>query len=328
MPTASERGIEARRDGKLIVATREDELERLDELERRGAGERRPGAAPARRRGAARGRAPRARDRGPALPGDRRHRLRGRRRRLRRGPPRRPAAGHTGCEVAGLAERPAAAAAIAHSAGATDAARGSSSAPGRWADRLARRRRRRRRPADRPLPRRLPAPAPAPAPPRARQHLSRARSRPSLPRHAPDPDARRRGPARPDGALRRRPGRLQAAHRPRPRPAGEPRLAGTWRLFARHWRPGLTELRHAVSRSAFVAECRRYVPELRDRGRRAERPLRRPRPGSRPRRRASSTTSSSRRPTGRCTSAMPPPPPRPPRSRSLERSPTGSRRLG
>src|SRR4051812_47955916 len=31
-----EHGIEARRDGKLIVAADEDELERLDELERRG----------------------------------------------------------------------------------------------------------------------------------------------------------------------------------------------------------------------------------------------------------------------------------------------------
>jgi (S)-2-hydroxyglutarate dehydrogenase len=31
-----ERGIEARRDGKLIVATSEEELQRLDELERRG----------------------------------------------------------------------------------------------------------------------------------------------------------------------------------------------------------------------------------------------------------------------------------------------------
>ena len=34
--TATERGIPARRDGKLIVATRADELPRLDELERRG----------------------------------------------------------------------------------------------------------------------------------------------------------------------------------------------------------------------------------------------------------------------------------------------------
>ncbi len=38
---------------------------------------------------------------------------------------------------------------------------------------------------------------------------------------------------------------------------------GTWRVFARHWRTGLNEIRHAVSLRSFVAECRRYVPELR-----------------------------------------------------------------
>jgi (S)-2-hydroxyglutarate dehydrogenase len=37
---------------------------------------------------------------------------------------------------------------------------------------------------------------------------------------------------------------------------------GTWRLAARHWRTGLTELRHAISRRAFVADLSRLVPEL------------------------------------------------------------------
>ena len=37
---------------------------------------------------------------------------------------------------------------------------------------------------------------------------------------------------------------------------------GTWRLFAHHWRTGATEVRHALSIRSFVAECRRYVPEL------------------------------------------------------------------
>ena len=37
---------------------------------------------------------------------------------------------------------------------------------------------------------------------------------------------------------------------------------GTWRLLRRHWRAGLTELRHAASRGALVAAARRYVPEL------------------------------------------------------------------
>jgi L-2-hydroxyglutarate oxidase len=38
---------------------------------------------------------------------------------------------------------------------------------------------------------------------------------------------------------------------------------GTRRLMARHWRAGLGEIRHAISRRALVADMRRYVPELR-----------------------------------------------------------------
>jgi 2-hydroxyglutarate dehydrogenase len=38
---------------------------------------------------------------------------------------------------------------------------------------------------------------------------------------------------------------------------------GTWRLMARQWRYGLTELRAAASHRAFAAELRRFVPELR-----------------------------------------------------------------
>jgi (S)-2-hydroxyglutarate dehydrogenase len=37
---------------------------------------------------------------------------------------------------------------------------------------------------------------------------------------------------------------------------------GTWRLAGRHWRTGLTEIRHAASKRSFVAEMRRFVPEL------------------------------------------------------------------
>ena len=37
---------------------------------------------------------------------------------------------------------------------------------------------------------------------------------------------------------------------------------GTWRVMRRFWRVGLTELRLAASRRAFVAACARYVPEL------------------------------------------------------------------
>jgi 2-hydroxyglutarate dehydrogenase len=37
---------------------------------------------------------------------------------------------------------------------------------------------------------------------------------------------------------------------------------GTWLVIRRHWRSGLTEMRHAASKRAYVAEARRYVPEL------------------------------------------------------------------
>lgn len=38
---------------------------------------------------------------------------------------------------------------------------------------------------------------------------------------------------------------------------------GTRRMMRRHWRTGLTEIRHAASLRSVVAECRRYLPELR-----------------------------------------------------------------
>jgi L-2-hydroxyglutarate oxidase len=37
---------------------------------------------------------------------------------------------------------------------------------------------------------------------------------------------------------------------------------GTWRMLARWWRTGVTELRHAAIRSAFVDAAARYVPDL------------------------------------------------------------------
>jgi 2-hydroxyglutarate dehydrogenase len=37
---------------------------------------------------------------------------------------------------------------------------------------------------------------------------------------------------------------------------------GTWRVVRRWWRTGLTEMRMAASRRAFVEACRAYVPEL------------------------------------------------------------------
>ncbi len=37
---------------------------------------------------------------------------------------------------------------------------------------------------------------------------------------------------------------------------------GAWRMFRRWWRTGLTEMRHAASRAAFVSAAARYVPDL------------------------------------------------------------------
>ncbi len=38
---------------------------------------------------------------------------------------------------------------------------------------------------------------------------------------------------------------------------------GSWRMFRRFWRTGLTEMRHASSRRAFVRAAADYVPDLR-----------------------------------------------------------------
>jgi L-2-hydroxyglutarate oxidase len=40
------------------------------------------------------------------------------------------------------------------------------------------------------------------------------------------------------------------------------RWPGSWRMFRRWWRTGVTETRHAVQRSAFVQAAARYVPDL------------------------------------------------------------------
>jgi 2-hydroxyglutarate dehydrogenase len=38
--------------------------------------------------------------------------------------------------------------------------------------------------------------------------------------------------------------------------------SGTWRLMRRHWRAGMTELRHAASHRSLVDDLRRFVPDL------------------------------------------------------------------
>lgn len=40
------------------------------------------------------------------------------------------------------------------------------------------------------------------------------------------------------------------------------RWPGSWRMFRRWWRTGVTEARHAAQRSAFVKAAARYIPEL------------------------------------------------------------------
>jgi L-2-hydroxyglutarate oxidase len=54
-----------------------------------------------------------------------------------------------------------------------------------------------------------------------------------------------------------------SAWRVRPRDlAASATWPGTWRLAARHWRAGVTELHRALSRRSFVAAAARLVPEL------------------------------------------------------------------
>ncbi|MGH2955748.1 MAG: L-2-hydroxyglutarate oxidase [Solirubrobacterales bacterium] len=255
-----ERGIEARRDGKLIVATDEAELERLDELERRGAANRVPGL----------------RRVGPEEIGEIEPHARG------------VAALHSpntgvvdfaevarafasdveaagGSVVAGCGVRAlrteGSTVGVEHAAGSTRAGYVVCCA-GAWSDRLA-------------------VAAGAPAEPRIvpfrgaylrlrpeRRELVRASIYP-----VPDPDLPFLGghlTRTIDGEVLLGPSALMVgardAYRPlrlRPRDLGsELGWPGTWRLAARFWRTGLTELSHAASRRSFVRALRRYVPEL------------------------------------------------------------------
>lgn len=256
-----ERGIPARRSGKLIVAAAEPELERLDELERRGAEN---GVVGLHRLG----------------PGE-----------LREVEPHvvgiaglhspetgvvdfaRVAAAYAAdlAAAAGTVATGRAVTAItADGGGATVAfdggtvrARAVAVCAGAWSDRLA-------------------VAAGAPAEPRIvpfrgaylrlrakRAGLVRANVYP-----VPDPDLPFLGAhltRGPDGAVLLGPSALLVGARDAYRlarvRAGDLRetLAwpGAWRLAGRHWRSGLTEIRRAASKRAFVAAARRLVPELR-----------------------------------------------------------------
>jgi 2-hydroxyglutarate dehydrogenase len=255
-----EQRIEARRNGKLIIATEESELPRLDELERRG----RENEVPGLRRV------------GPEEVAEIEPHARG------------IAALHspetgvvdfarvaaafaadvesaggavvTGCEVHGLAPRRGAVA-VQHPGGATEAGFVISCA-GAWSDRLA-------------------VAAGAPPEPRIvpfrgaylrlrpeRRELVRASIYP-----VPDPDLPFLGghlTRGVDGEVLLGPSALLVAARDAYRLSRvrwrdlTQNLAwpGTWRLIGRFWRTGLSELRHAASRRAFVADLRRFVPEL------------------------------------------------------------------
>ena len=255
-----ERGIEARRNGKLIVATDDAELERLGELERRGQANEVPGL---RRIGPDEIAEIEPHGRGVAALHS-------------------PATGvvdfarvasafamdveaaggaiATGCEVVGLNPK-GGALEVRHSRGSIGAGSMISCA-GAWSDRLAvaagappepriipfRGAYLRLRPERRELVRASIYPVPDPELPFLGGHLTRGI----------------------DGEVLLGPSALLVGARDAYR-LGRIRwrdlvsnLAwpGTWRLVGRYWRTGLAELRHVASRRAFVTDLRRFVPEL------------------------------------------------------------------
>ncbi len=256
----AERGIDARRDGKVIVATREDELPRLDELERRG--------------------------RANGVPGLERIDLE----RLREIEPHAGGIAALHSPNTGVVDFPTVAASLAselrsgggkvvtgcavndlrsgggriaieHPGGSLDAGRAVLCA-GPWADRLAV-----LAGAD-PDPRIVPFRGAYPRLRPGREDLVRANIYP-----VPDPDLPFLGmhlTRTPQDEVLLGPTALfvgaRDAYRLRrvvPRDLAQS-LAwpGTPRMMRRFWRTGLTEMRHAISMRSFVAECRRYVPDL------------------------------------------------------------------
>jgi L-2-hydroxyglutarate oxidase len=255
-----QRGVPVERCGKVIVATDTSELARLDELERRGtangvAGLRRigpqeieelephargiaglhsPGTGIADFPAVARAYAEDVREAGGSL--------------------------STSCEVQGVA-RAGRGLRLAHSKGTTEATHAVFCA-GAWADRLAvaagadpdprivpfRGAYLRLAPAKRHLVRSLIYPVPDPALPFLGVHLTKHIGGDVL----IGPTALMAG-ARDAYSLSRvrRQDVLDTLRWP-----------GTWRMLAKWWATGVTELRHAALRSAFVRAASRYVPEL------------------------------------------------------------------
>jgi L-2-hydroxyglutarate oxidase len=255
-----EHGIEARRNGKLIIATEDPELARLDELERRGRANQVPGL----------------RRVGPDEIAELEPHARG------------IAALHspetgvvdfarvagafaadvdadggivaTGCEVRGVKPGPGAVA-VQHQKGSVEAEFVISCA-GAWSDRVAvaaggpreprivpfRGAYLRLRPERRELVSASIYPVPDPDLPFLGGHLTRGI----------------------DGEVLLGPSALMAGARDAYRLsrvrwgdlAQNLAWPGTWRLMGRFWRTGLSELRHAASKHAFVADLRRFVPQL------------------------------------------------------------------
>jgi L-2-hydroxyglutarate oxidase len=255
-----ERGIEARRDGKLIVATGESELAGLAELERRG----RENGVPGLRRIEA--------DEIPAIEPHARGIAALHSSNTGVVDFARVAAAYaadveaaggavvTGCGVRGL--RPGASSiAVEHERGTTDAGLVVVCA-GAWSDRLAvaagapaeprivpfRGGYLRLRPERRELVRASIYPVPDPELPFLGGHLTRTIEGEVL----IGPSALMVG-ARDAYRLARVRARDLASNLAWP---------GTWRLAGRFWRTGLSELRQAASKRAFVEELRRFVPEL------------------------------------------------------------------
>ena len=245
-----EHGIPARRSGKLIVATRESELERLAELERRG----RENAVPGLRRvnrAEIREIEPHARGlaalHSPATGVVDFARVA---RSVAHEVERLGGSVITGCHVEAIGEK-GSAVTVRHSRGSTEAASVVVCA-GLGGDRLA------VAAGDDPDPRIVPI--------RGR-YLSLRTERADLVRASiyPVPDPRlpflgahlTRGP---EGAVTLGPSALITAQGGLAPTLGWP---GTWRMMRRNWRAAAGEVRRAVSMAAFVAEGRLMVPELR-----------------------------------------------------------------
>jgi (S)-2-hydroxyglutarate dehydrogenase len=256
-----ERGIRAQRNGKVIVATTEDELGALDELERRGRENEVPGL---RRIGPDELREIEPHASGIAalhspatgvvdfkeVAESYAHDLEGRGGQVL-----------TGCTVSAM--RPDGGSLTVEHSGGTTRAGAAISCAGAWSDRLA-------------------VACGAPPEPRIlpfrgaylrlvppRRHLVRGSIYP-----VPDPDLPFLGmhlTRRVDGEVLLGPSALLVGARDayriarlRPRDLADTLTwPGTWRLLREHWRTALGELGAAVSRRDFVGQLRRFVPELR-----------------------------------------------------------------